>query len=140
MTTVQRAAQIFGIVFLLVGIAGFFVDGGMSMEADPEHAPLLLGLFPVNLLHNVVHLLFGVWGLVASRTFEGARTYARVGGIIYLVLAVLGLVIPDTFGLIPIGGHDVWLHAVLGIALAAVGFTAKPAAPPAAPPVTRPAV
>ena len=126
MTTVQRAAQIFGVVFLLVGIAGFFVTG-LSMEADPEHAPRLLGLFPVNALHNVVHLLFGVWGLVASRTFEGSRTYGKVGGVIYLLLAVLGFVTPDMFGLVPIGDHDIWLHAVLGIALAAVGFTARPA-------------
>ena len=126
MTTVQRAAQIFGVVFLLVGIAGFFVTG-LSMEADPEHAPRLLGLFPVNALHNVVHLLFGVWGLVASRTFEGSRTYGRAGGVIYLLLAVLGFVTPDLFGLVPIGDHDIWLHAVLGIALAAVGFTARPA-------------
>ena len=127
MTTVQRAAQIFGIVFLLVGIAGFFVTG-LSMEADPEHAPRLLGLFPVNALHNVVHLLFGVWGLVASRTFEGSRTYGRVGGVVYLLLAVLGFVSPDMFGLVPIGDHDIWLHAVLGIGLAAIGFTARPAA------------
>lgn len=127
MTTVQRAAQIFGIVFILVAILGFVASGG-SMEADPEHAPRLLGLFPVNVLHNVVHLLFGIWGLVASRTFEGSRTYGRVGGIAYLVLAVLGVISPDTFGLIPIGGNDIWLHAILGIALAAIGFTARPAA------------
>ena len=126
MTTVQRAAQIFGIVFLLVGIAGFFVTG-LSMEADPEHAPRLLGLFPVNALHNVVHLLFGIWGLMASRTFEGSRTYGRVGGVVYLLLAVLGFISPDMFGLVPIGDHDIWLHAVLGIALAAIGFTARPA-------------
>ena len=127
MTTVQRAAQIFGIVFLLVGIGGFFVSG-LSMEADPEHAPRLLGLFPVNALHNVVHLLFGVWGLVASRTFEGSRTYGRAGGVVYLLLAVLGFISPDMFGLVPIGDHDIWLHAVLGIALAAIGFTARPVA------------
>ncbi len=126
MTTVQRAAQIFGIVFILVAILGFVASGG-SMEADPEHAPRLLGLFPVNVLHNVVHLLFGIWGLVASRTFEGSRTYGRVGGIAYLGLALLGLISPDMFGLVPIGDHDIWLHAILGIALAAIGFTARPA-------------
>ena len=135
MTMVQRAAQIFGIVFLLVGIAGFFVTG-MSMEADPAEAPRLLGLFPVNVLHNVVHLLFGVWGLAASRTFEGSRTYGRIGGIAYLLLAALGLVVPDMFGLVPIGDHDVWLHAVLGIALAVVGFTARPVTPAPVRPVT----
>lgn len=134
MSTLRRFALIFGIVFLLVGIAGFFVTG-LSMEADPEHAPRLLGLFPVNALHNVVHLLFGIWGLVASRTFEGSRTYGRVGGVAYLGLAVLGFISPDMFGLVPIGDHDIWLHALLGIALAAVGFTARPGAP-----ATRPVV
>jgi hypothetical protein len=125
MTTVQRAAQIFGIVFILVAILGFVASGG-SMEADPEHAPRLLGLFPVNVLHNIVHLLFGIWGLVASHTFEGSRTYGRVGGIAYLGLALLGLISPDMFGMVPIGDYDIWLHAVLGIALAAIGFTARP--------------
>ena len=64
MTTAQRLSQVFGIVFLIVGLAGFVVTGG-SMEANHETAPRLLGMFPVNALHNVVHLLFGVWGLLA---------------------------------------------------------------------------
>jgi hypothetical protein len=115
---------VFGIVFILVAILGFVASGG-SMDADPETAPRLLGLFAVNVLHNVVHLLFGVWGLLAARSFSGAKTYGMVGGIAYLALAALGYVTPDTFGLIPIGGHDIWLHALLGVALAAVGFTAK---------------
>jgi len=127
MTTVQRVAQIMGWAFLLVGVAGFFATG-MSMEADTETAPRLLGLFPVNVLHNIVHLLFGVWGIVASRTFEGSRTYGRVGGVAYLGLALLGFVVPDMFGLVPIGSHDIWLHALLGLVLAVVGFTAKPGA------------
>ena len=125
MTTVQRAAQIFGIGFLVFAIIGFFQAGG-SMEADPEHAPRLLGLFPVNVLHNLVHLAFGVWGLVASRSFNGAVTYARVSGVIYLVLAALGFIAPSTFGLIPIGDNDIWLHVILGLGLATVGFTARP--------------
>ena len=127
MTTVQRVAQLFGIVFILVAILGF-VAAGTSMEADPEMADKALGLFPVNLLHNVVHLLFGVWGLAAARSFAGAKTYATVGGIAYLALAGLGFVAPDGFGLVPLGGNDVWLHALLGLVLAAVGFTAKPSA------------
>ena len=126
MTTVQRISQVFGIVFILVAILGF-VQGGMSMEADPELAPKVLGLFPVNVLHNVVHLAFGVWGLLAARTFGGAVSYAKIAGVIYLVLACLGFIAPTTFGLIPIGGNDIWLHALLGIVLAGVGFTAKDA-------------
>jgi hypothetical protein len=131
MTTVQRVAQIFGVVFILTGIAGFLASG-TSMEHDPELAPKILGLFPTNLLHNIIHTAFGLWGFVAARSFDGARTYARVGGIIYLVLVALAFVDPTTFGLIPIGGNDIWLHALLGIVLAAVGFSAKPAATTAA--------
>lgn len=124
MITVQRVAQIFGAVFILVALWGFVVSGG-SMEAGPD-APAILGLFPVNVLHNIVHLLLGVWGLLASRSFDGARSYCRIAGIAYILLTVLGLVDPTTFGLIPIGGGDIALHAALGIILAAVGFTAKP--------------
>jgi hypothetical protein len=125
MSTVQRVAQIFGVVFVLVALLGFVTPGGTGMEADHETAPRLLGLFPINLLHNLVHLAFGVWGLLASRTWTAAKTYAQVGGVAYLALAVLGFITPDTFGLIPIGGHDIWLHAVLGLALAYFGFTAR---------------
>jgi hypothetical protein len=123
---VKRIAMLFGVVFLLVGILGFTLSGGMNM-GDAANPPKLLGLFPVNLLHNIVHLLFGVWGVSASRTFAGAQLYARAGGVIYLVLALCGLVLPTTFGLIPIGGSDIWLHALLGVVLTGVGFAAKEA-------------
>jgi len=124
---VRRVALVFGIVLVLVGILGLVSAGGMEMGADPA-AGMLLGMFPVNLLHNIVHLLFGIWGLVASRSFAGAKLYAQVTGVIYLVLAICGLVIPTPFGFIPIGGADIGLHAVLGLVLAGIGFTAKPEA------------
>ena len=120
---IKRVALVFGIIFLLIGIAGYLTPGGMSMSG--ESTALLLGLFPVNMLHNAVHVGFGLWGLMASRSFAGARNYARIGGVLYLVLAVLGFVAPDGFGFVPLGGHDIWLHAVLGIALLAAGFVAK---------------
>ena len=120
---VQQVARIFGVVFLLVAVLGFLASG-TSMEADPAHAARILGLFPTNLLHNIVHLLFGVWGLAASRTAAAATMYAKGAGAIYVLLAILGFIIPSTFGLIPIGGHDIWLHAVLGLVLVAVGFQA----------------
>ena len=124
MTTVQRVAQIFGVVFILVALLGFFASGG-SMEADMEEAPRALGLFPVNLLHNLVHLAFGVWGLAASRSWGAAKTYCQAAGVIYLVLAVMGFIVPETFGLIPIGGNDIWLHVLLGGVLSYFGFTAR---------------
>jgi DMSO/TMAO reductase YedYZ heme-binding membrane subunit len=120
---IQKVAGLFGVVFLLIGVLGFLA-GGMSMEADPARAPRVLGLFPVNVLHNAIHLLFGVWGLAASRTVSGASLFAKAAGAIYLVLAIAGFVIPTTFGLIPIGGHDIWLHALIGIVLLTVGLQA----------------
>ena len=123
--TVQRAALIFGVVLILVAILGFLASGS-SMDPDPTSAPKILGLFPVNLVHNGVHLGFGIWGLLASRVYEGARNYGRIGGILYLILAAVAVAVPDGFGLVPLGGHNVWLHALLGLALVAVGFIAKP--------------
>ncbi|HYH80754.1 MAG TPA: DUF4383 domain-containing protein [Longimicrobium sp.] len=121
----QKVALVFGVVFILVAVVGFITPGGMGMAADMESAPHALGLFPVNLLHNVVHLLFGIWGVAASRTHPAAVTYCRVAGVIYLVLMVLGFVAPDGFGLVPLGGNDIWLHALLGLVLAGVGFTSR---------------
>jgi hypothetical protein len=121
---VKRVAMLFGVIFIIVGVLGFTVPGGMAM-GDAANAPRLLGLFPVNLLHNLVHILFGVWGLAAARSFTGAVAYCKLAGMIYLALAVIGLVAPTTFGLIPIGGNDVFLHTVLGVLLVWVGFMAK---------------
>lgn len=124
MTTVQRFAQIFGWGFVLVAILGFFASAG-SMEDDPAMAPHVLGLFPVNLLHNLVHLAFGIWGIAASRSYAASRNYTLIGGIAYLGLAVLGLLTPNFFGIMPIGSNDVWLHVLLGAGLLAGWFTAR---------------
>ena len=121
---VKRVAMIFGVVFILVGLLGFTVSGGMAM-GDATHPSMLLGLFPVNLLHNVVHILFGIWGIMAARAYASAQTFCKLGGFVYLCLALLGLVVPTTFGLIPIGGNDVFLHTVLGVLLVWVGYVSK---------------
>jgi hypothetical protein len=130
-TTAQKGALVFGIVFLLVGILGLFVDDGMSMNADLETTGRLFGLFPVNLLHNLVHLAFGVWGLAASRSHDGSRTYGKVGAVVYAALVLLALVSPTMFGLVPIGSNDIWLHALLAIGLAYIGFAGGAAREPA---------
>jgi len=120
---VQRVAQLFGVIFLLVGILGF-VTTGMNMDANMDTAPKLLGLFPVNALHNIVHLLFGVWGLLAARTAAGAVSFARGAGAIYALLTICGYFLPTTFGLIPIGGNDIWLHGFIAVVLLVVGMRA----------------
>ena len=120
MRLVQKIAAIFGVVFIAVALLGF-ITGGMSMDAHMASATKVAGLFPVNAAHNAVHLLFGVWGLFAAKSTTNARRYCLLSGAIYLVLAGAGFVLPEAFGLIPIGGNDITLHAVLGIALTVVG-------------------
>jgi len=126
-TTIQKLAAVFGVVFILVAIVGFIAPGGMAMQpTDPATAAKALGMFPVNLLHNIVHLLFGIWGLAASRSWSGSKSYFTIVGAIYLVLTVVGFLSPTGFGLVPLGGNDIWLHAVLAIAMLGIGLTAKP--------------
>jgi hypothetical protein len=129
--TLRYFALILGIAFLLVGVLGF-IPGMTHMHADapnlavegPGHG-YLLGLFHVNVLHNIVHLVFGVWGVAAYTSFSASRVYARSVAVIYGILAVMGLIpgLNTTFGLIPIHGHDVWLHALIALAAAYFGFT-----------------
>jgi hypothetical protein len=121
-------ALVFGIVFLLVGVAGFIPallqppQGGAM--APGMHHMLLLGMFPVNPVHNIVHLLFGLWGLAASRAGGQALMYARGVAIIYAVLTVAGLIprLDDLFGLCPLYGNNIWLHAALAVVAAYFGW------------------
>jgi hypothetical protein len=124
MTTVQRVTQILGWVFVVVAVWGAVISGTV-MESDPALAPLLLGLFPVNFLHNLVHLLFGIWALRAARSVDDSRTFSVVAGSVFLGLAALGLLIPDGLGALPLGSHDIWLHAVFGLVLVATGVVAS---------------
>jgi hypothetical protein len=126
---VRYFALVYGIVFLLVGIAGF-VPG---LVVSPEESPnltidtgfgRLFDLFAINVLHNLVHIVFGVWGLAAYRSLSNARLYARSVAVIYAILAVMGLIplLNTTFGLIHLYGHDVWLHVVLAAVAAYFGW------------------
>jgi hypothetical protein len=93
-----------------------------------------MGVLPVNLLHNLVHVLFGILGIVAFAGLFAPRVYAQIVAVAYGLLVVLGL-LPATntlFGLVPIYGNDVWLHLVLGVVAAYFGFMA-PAADPVQP-------
>ena len=125
MTTVQRVALVFGIGFLVAAISGFLVTGMGNMDPDPATAPRALGLFPVNVLHNFIHLAFAVWGLAAFRRHGASVAYCKGAGVIYAVLFALGFIAPTTFGLVPIGGNDRWLHLGLALPLLYFGFTAR---------------
>ncbi len=121
---IQRLALVFGIGLILVGVFGFLITG-MDMTADPATAPRLLALFPLNAVHNGVHIGFGLWGLLASRSWAGAKNFATIGGVLYLILAGIGFIAPDGYGVLPIGGNDTWLHALLGLAMLLAGMSAR---------------
>ena len=120
MRFVQKMAAVFGIGFVVAALLGFMA-GGMSMDAHMASSTKLAGLFPVNAAHNALHLLLGAWGLLSMRSPIGARRYCLLSGALYLVLAGVGFVVPEVFGLMPIGGNDITLHAVFGMALTAIG-------------------
>lgn len=127
-TSVQTVTLAVGAVFLLVGILGFVpgVTSGVDQLSFAGHqsGAMLLGLFQVSVLHNIVHLLFGVVGLALSRSWTGSRSYLIWGGAIYLVLWIYGLVIghesPANF--VPLNMADNWLHFVLGVAMLGLGL------------------
>ena len=121
---VQSVSRLVGIVFLLVGIAGF-VPGittdlydGLDFAGE-ESTSELLGLFQVSVLHNIVHGLFGIAGLALAATSSGARTFLVGGGVVYVALWLLGIVGGGDW--IPVNSADNWLHLGLGIGMIALG-------------------
>lgn len=128
MSSIQRVATVSGIIFILVSLVGFAV-GAAGHPMMNMSTGMLLGLFPVNALHNAVHLLFGVWGLWAARSAARSVAYALGSGAAYLVLAICGMFTPMLLGIVPIGGYDVVLHLVLAVVLAGAGFWAMWFAP-----------
>jgi hypothetical protein len=130
MNNIRYFAMIFGIIFLLVGIAGFIpplVQPGMGdyhLTVDGPGQGYLFGLFHVNLLHNLIHLVFGLWGIIAAVSTDASRVYSRSVAVIYGILVIMGLipVLNTVFGLVPIHGNDVWLHAIIAIVAAYFGW------------------
>ena len=123
-TPVQSVAAVVGAVFVIVGILGF-IPGITSHYGDLSFAghgsgAKLFGLFQVSILHNIVHLLFGVVGVALAKTAEGARTYLVGGGVVYLVLWLIGVI--GAADWIPVNTADNWLHLGLGVGMIALGY------------------
>jgi hypothetical protein len=123
-------ALIFGLAYLAAGLLGLIPA---MLNPPPIDAPpttfayfygYLLGLFPVNILHTLIHLAIGIWGISAWRGRASSVTYARSLAVIFGVLAVMGL-LPMTntvFGLIPLHSGDVWLHGFSAVIAAYFGW------------------
>ncbi|ETD34098.1 DUF4383 domain-containing protein [Williamsia sp. D3] len=124
---VQLAALAVGAVFLLVGILGFIpgitTDYDTMSFASHHSDAKLLGIFNVSILHNLVHVAFGVAGIVLARAAATAKSYLIVGGVIYLALWLYGLVIDkdSAANFVPVNSADDWLHFVLGVGMVALG-------------------
>ena len=133
-TLAQRLALTFGAVFLVVGILGF-VPGlttnlydGLDFAGNDGNAELL-GIFQVSVLHNIVHLLFGV-GILLAATHSGALSYLLFGGIAYAAVFLLGVVGAGDW--IPVNSADNVLHAVLTLGLLGAWAAARKEAEPRA--------
>ena len=126
-----------GIIFLVLGIAGF-IPGLVSLPgASESYVPLgatksiyatgfgyVFGLFPTNLVHNLVHLAVGVLGIVSYSSLSNSRLFNRGFAVAYVLIAIMGL-LPYTqtsFGLMPLFGNNVWFNALSAIATAYYGF------------------
>jgi hypothetical protein len=129
-------ATVLGIAYLVAGLLGLIPA---ALMAPPPDAPAtsfdylygyLLGLFPVNILHSAVHIAIGAWGIAAGRGMADPKVFARSLAILYGVLAVMGLIpgMKTLFGMLPMHGHDVWLHAGTAALAAYFGWRSEIAA------------
>jgi Domain of unknown function (DUF4383) len=143
----QHLALLFGVALLGAGVLGFIPGITTNLDdiefAGKDSPSELLGIFQVSILHNIVHLLFGIAGIALSRTAATARMYLLYSGVIYVALFVYGLFVAsdDDANFVPINNADDWLHLVLAIGLLGSWFitrerdeiiTDRPATPPPA--------
>lgn len=113
---VRQIAGIFGLIIFLLGVAGLVLGDGP-----------LLGLFNIELVEDIVHLVTGAILLYVGfgQRDEGlARTVVGALGVVYLLVGIIGFVVPTLFGLLPLGYHlaDNLLHLVLGVIFLAVAY------------------
>lgn len=109
----RTVAAIFGVVYLIVGAYGFIGAGDDNM---------LIGLFEVNALHNIVHVVIGLVLLWGAMSTPMAVMFNRLVGLVLVALGILGFFVDNPFDLIPIGGNDIWLHLASGIILLGTGL------------------
>ncbi|AYY14557.1 DUF4383 domain-containing protein [Actinobacteria bacterium YIM 96077] len=125
---VRQATYVVATAFLVIGVLGFVP--GVTAEYDemrfagPDSNAQLFELFTVSILHNVVHLVFGVVGIVMARGARPARIYLIVGGLIYLLLFIYGMLVErgSDADIVPLDEASNWLHLGLAIAMVLLGL------------------
>jgi hypothetical protein len=127
---VETFAFFCGIVYFGAGLLGLVPHALQFAPADSPPVKItlfhgqLLGLFPVNALHSAAHVAVGVWGILAGRSVVSPKTYARSCAVFFGALAVMGAIpaLNTVFGLLPIHGHDIWLHGATAVVAAFFGW------------------
>jgi len=120
---IQKAATWFGIIFIAVGVLGFVP--GITQNG------MLLGIFQVDALHNIIHLLSGIVALLSAGSASGAKTYFKVFGVVYALVTIIGFLQGQTvLGLINVNAADNVLHLLIAIVALVLGFGGKSAAAP----------
>jgi Domain of unknown function (DUF4383) len=104
---------VFGVVYTLVGLIGFTVSTSLEVHT--------LVVFPVNIVHNFVHLLVGLIGIGAFFTGQ-AVAYCRGMAVVFAILTLAGFLPQPLLGIVPIGGADIPLHAATAILAALAGW------------------
>jgi hypothetical protein len=129
--TERYCALIVGILYLVVGLAGFVPSLVSLPGADMSYVPAnathtaygagfgyIFGLFPTNFLHNLVRCAVGVWGIASYNSYSSSRLFNRAFAVSYALIAIMGLlpIANTTFGLMPIFGNNIWLNALAATA------------------------
>jgi len=130
-SSLRTFTLVIGSIYLALGLLGLLVpsltytgyDIPLNLRVVNRYG-LLFNLFPVNLLHDFIYVAIGAWGLSVASSSLYSQYYARSLAVIFGLLAVMGM-IPATntaFGLVPLFGHDVWLHALTALSAAFFGW------------------
>jgi hypothetical protein len=119
MMSTQKAAKWFGWIILVVGIAGF-IPGIVTTSG------LELGIFQVDPIHNLIHILSGLIALFCATSLKGAKTYFKIFGIVYGLVTILGFVMMNGIVLgMMMNMADNLLHVVITLYALYFGFRSE---------------
>lgn len=111
----QKLAKLFGVVFLAIGILGFVP--GITSDG------YLLGIFEVDTIHNIIHILSGIFALIFAKDAMKAKLYFKVFGVVYAVVTIVGFLHGSSvLGLIGVNLADNLLHLAIAVVALIVGF------------------
>jgi cellulose synthase/poly-beta-1,6-N-acetylglucosamine synthase-like glycosyltransferase len=144
-SAIRFGALSLGLLFLLLGLAGFLPAFVTHPEINATDVPgfgYLFGVFPTNYFHNAIGILVGLWGIAAFTSLTGSIVFNRIFAILYALGAILGLLpfANTLFGLTPLFGNNVWLNALVAAIAFYLGFVKSAEVERIAPSAAQPGV